>query len=157
MHGAGPGGVQNVRQLLPQQVAQRHAALTVQTAGRHRAVAQHGDLLPQGMAELHVSLRCVGRGPVEPGRRFQKEARRQPPVSGGVPGQVFHIPPDGGGEKPEDLPVARRRAALVPQPQGAQHAPFTGGGAEIPHAPQIRRQVAAVIALEAVKGDADLM
>ena len=63
--GPRPGTVQYPVQLLGQQVSQCQPPLAVQTAGHHRAVAQHGDLLPQPVAELGLRPAAVLPRPVE--------------------------------------------------------------------------------------------
>ena len=141
------------------QVSQRQPPLAVQTAGNHRAVAQHGDLLAQTVAVFRVRPRVlrVAR-PAEALRLLDIGAVHQPPVAHAVPGQQTGVHPGQLPQNTLDLAVELRLRALVPQAQRAHGAPLPHNITGIEAAPQIRlqRHVRAV-ALVGVEGDAQLV
>ena len=157
-HGCGPWGGQYLRQLLPVQVSQRQPPLAVQTAGNHRAVAQHGDLTPQAVAELRAAVRSRRIRPVKPLPRLQKQPLPQPPVAQTVRRQGRYVPAQLFREKGQDLSVAPVQSAAVPQPQGAQDAPAAEPLRRLPDTLQIRGcGILPPVSLEAVEGDAELV
>ena len=168
-HGCGPWGGQYLRQLLPVQVSQCQPPLAVQTAGNHRAVAQHGDLTPQAVAELRAAVRSRRIRPVKPFPRLQKQPLPQLQPSADRLRRwrdQHHHPGDQHPVHQHQRPrrlggdVAGQHGLLGPgaQPQGAQDASAAEPLRRLPDTLQIRGcGILPPVSLEAVEGDAELV
>ena len=153
-HIPGPLTVQNLRQLLPEHVAQGDDAVAVQTAGHHRAVAEDAEVVLQAVAvNLFTLVRGILIRPGEAVAPLQKQAVPDPIAPG-----IF-LP---GLGKMQSQPLQHCVifsvvAAIVPQSQRDENTGLAGFFGKKRHLVQVMQVLVQIAELKAVDRNVDLV